>query len=310
MTTPQRPLRRIAIVGAGLAGASAATALREHGFEGQVTLFGQEPHHPYELPPLSKGILTGSADEPDWVHEPGYYADHGIDLRRDTTVTALHPDRHTVVDADGGEHGYDRLLLATGSRPRVLPALADSGVHLLRTWDDALTLRKHLSAGARVVIVGAGWIGCEVAAAARTRGAEVTVVDPLPLPLHRVLGDELGAVFRDLHSGHDVAFRFGAEVSGIDTRDGAQRVRLNDGSELGADVVVAGVGAVPRTDLAGYAGLELAAGGVAVDRALRTSDPDVYAVGDIAAHDHPRFEGRVRVEHWANAQGQGRHVAG
>ena len=305
MSTPQR----IVIVGAGLAGASAAATLRERGFDGEVTLFGREPHIPYELPPLSKGILLGKTDEPDWVHESGYYPDHGIELRSDTAITSLRPAEHTVVDDNGTEHRYDRLLLATGSRPRTLPGFDGPDVHQLRTLDDALALRGELSAGARVVIIGAGWIGCEVAAAARTLGAQVKLIDPLPLPLQRVLGDEIGAVFRDLHADHGVTLHLGVKATEIATRGGTRTVRLENGSELPADVVVVGVGAVPRTELAEQAGLELAAGGIAVDAALRTSAPDIYAAGDIAAHDHPRHEGRIRVEHWDNAKRQGTHAA-
>ncbi|GAA1775076.1 NAD(P)/FAD-dependent oxidoreductase [Actinomadura chokoriensis] len=304
MSTP----RRIVIVGAGLAGASAALALRERGFDGEVVLFGRESHDPYELPPLSKGVLVGKTDEPDWVAEPGHYADHGIDLRRDTEITALRPAEHVAVGSDGTEHRYDRLLLATGSRPRTLPGF--DGAHLVRTLDDALALREKLTADARVVILGAGWIGCEVASAARTRGADVTMADPLPLPLQRVLGTEVGAVFRDLHAEHGVTLRLGVKATGIETRGDTRVVLLDDGTELPADVVVAGVGAVPRIELAEQAGLELAAGGVAVDAALRTSSPDIFAAGDIAAHDHPRYEGRVRVEHWDNAKRQGKHAAG
>ncbi|MFI7870338.1 MULTISPECIES: NAD(P)/FAD-dependent oxidoreductase [unclassified Streptomyces] len=308
MTTAQHPPRRILIVGAGLAGASAAAALREQGFDGDVTLFGQESHDPYELPPLSKGVLLGERDEPDWVREAGYYGEHGIALRRDTTVTALRPADHVIVDADGVEHGYDRLLLATGSRPRTLPGFDGPGVHMLRTLDNALALREKLTDGARVVIVGAGWIGCEVASAARAHGAHVTMVDPVPLPLRNVLGDQVGSVFRDLHADHGVTLRLGVRARG--TRPDGRAVLLEDGSELPADVVVVGAGAVPRTELAEAAGLDLAAGGIAVDAALRTSAPDVYAAGDVAAHDHPRHEGRVRVEHWSNAKDQGTHVAG
>ncbi|MFI1753658.1 NAD(P)/FAD-dependent oxidoreductase [Streptomyces sp. NPDC020571] len=308
MTTPQRPPRRIVIVGAGLAGASAAAALREQGFDGDVTLFSREGYDPYELPPLSKGVLLGERDESDLVREAGYYDDHDIALRRDTTVTALRPADHLIVDADGAEHGYDRLLLATGSRPRTLPGFDGPGVYTLRTLDDALALREKLTDGARVVIVGAGWVGCEVASAARAHGAHVTMVDPAPLPLHQVLGDRVGAVFRDLHADHGVTLRLGVKATG--TRDGGRTVLLDDGGELPADALVVGVGALPRTELAEAAGLDLAAGGVAVDAALRTAAPDVYAAGDIAAHDHPRYEGRVRVEHWANAKEQGTHVAG
>lgn len=304
MSTP----RRIVIVGAGLAGASAALALRERGFEGEVTLFGRESHDPYELPPLSKGVLVGKTDEPDWVAESGHYADHGIDLRRDTEITALRPSEHVAVDAAGGEHHYDRLLLATGSRPRTLPGF--EGAQLVRTLDEALALREKLTDGARVVILGAGWIGCEVASAARTHGAVVSMADPLPMPLQRVLGTEVGTVFRDLHAEHGVTLRLGVKATGIETRGDTRVVLLDDGTELPADVVVAGVGAVPRIELAEQAGLELAAGGIAVDAALRTSAPDIFAAGDIAAHDHPRYEGRIRVEHWDNAKRQGKHAAG
>ncbi|MFE5259141.1 NAD(P)/FAD-dependent oxidoreductase [Streptomyces coelicoflavus] len=310
MTTSPRPPRRILIVGAGLAGASAAAGLREQGFDGDVTLFGRESHAPYELPPLSKGVLLGERDEPDWVREAGYYGAHGIALRRGTTITALRPADHVIVDADGTEHGYDRLLLAPGSRPRTLPGFDGPGVHTLRTLDDALALREKLTGGARVVIVGAGWIGCEVASAARAHGAHVTMVDPAPLPLRYVLGDRVGRVFRDLHADHGVTLRLGVGATGTGTRADGRVVLLADGGELPADVVVVGVGALPRTELAEAAGLALAAGGVAVDAALRTSVPDVYAAGDIAAHDHPRYEGRVRVEHWSNAKEQGTHVAG
>ncbi|CNG62285.1 NAD(P)H-nitrite reductase [Mycobacterium tuberculosis] len=303
MSTP----RRILIVGAGLAGASAAIALRERGFDGEVTLFGREPHAPYELPPLSKDVLLGKTDEPDWVAEAGHYADHGIDLRH-TEITALRPADRAVVDAAGGEHRYDRLLLATGSRPRTLPGF--DGAHVVRTLDDALALREKLTADARVVILGAGWIGCEVASAARGRGARVSMADPLPLPLQRVLGSEVAAVFRDLHADHGVTLRLGVKATGIETRGDTRVVLLDDGTELPADVVVVGVGAVPNIELAEQAGLELAEGGVAVDAALRTSAPDIFAAGDIAAHDHPRYEGRVRVEHWDNAKRHGAHVAG
>ncbi|MDX3399058.1 FAD/NAD(P)-binding oxidoreductase [Streptomyces sp. ME01-18h] len=310
MSTPQHPPRRILIVGAGLAGASAAAALREQGFDGDVTVFGEQSHDPYELPPLSKGVLLGERDEPDWVRRAGYWDDHGITLRRDTAVTALEPARHEIVDADGTAHGYDRLLLATGSRPRVPRGFDGPGVYTLRTLDDALALREKLTDGARVVIVGAGWIGCEVASAARARGARVTMVDPVPLPLRQVLGDQVAAVFRDLHADHGVALRLGVGATGTEVRHDGRTVLLDDGGELPADLVVVGVGALPRTELAEAAGLDLAAGAVATDAALRTSAPDVYAAGDIAAHDHPRHEGRVRVEHWSNAKEQGSHVAG
>ncbi|MGH3438178.1 MAG: NAD(P)/FAD-dependent oxidoreductase [Sciscionella sp.] len=309
MTEP----RRIVIAGAGLAGATAAAVLRERGYDGEVLLFGAERRRPYELPALSKGVMLRDTDEPDWVRAEEFYRDHHIDLRSGTEITRVRVDEHVVVDDGGAEHHYDRLLLATGSRPRRLsvPGGDRADLHVLRTLDDSLALREKLTDGARVVIVGAGWIGCEVAAAARKHGASVTVADPLPLPLRAALGDEIGEVFRGLHAEHGVDLRLGVGVEGFDgDGDVVRSVQLTDGSEVPADVVVVGVGAAPRLALAEQAGLELAGGGIAVDAALRTSAPDICAAGDIAAHDHPKYHGRVRVEHWANAKNQGEHVAG
>lgn len=306
---------RVVIAGAGLGGAAAAGALRASGFTGEIILFGAERHQPYELPPLSKALLLGETDEPDWVHESTFYAEQGIDLHTSTLISQLRPADHLVVDDTGGQWRYDRLVLATGSRPRTLPMLdGDStDVLTLRTWDDSLALRQRLTAGTRVVIIGGGWIGCEVAAAARHHDADVTVIEPLAWPLVRVLGDTIGRVFRDLHADHGVTWRLGVGVSGLDTgADGGRLVRLSDGGTVPADVVILAVGAAPNVDLAGEAGLELVAapvGGIAVDATLRTSAPDVYAVGDVAAHAHPRYHQVVRVEHWANAKDQGVHVA-
>ncbi|MET9629091.1 FAD-dependent oxidoreductase [Lentzea sp. NPDC006480] len=299
MAEPQR----IVIVGTGLAGASAAGALRDRGYGGKITMFGTEHYRPYELPALSKDVLLGKADEPAWVHEPSFYADNEIELKLGVSVLDLRPGDHSIVDSDGAVRSYDRLLLATGSRPRVLPGAQG---HVLRTIDDSLALKSNLREGRHVVIVGAGWIGCEVASAARAHGCRVTVVDPLAEPLVRVLGTEMGKMFRGLHEEHGVEFRLGTGVAGFSPSG----VRLDDGTELMPDVTVLAVGATPRLELAEAAGLELADGGVAVDATLRTSAPDVFAAGDIAAHDHPRYDGRVRVEHWANAKDQGTYVAG
>ncbi|GGU42760.1 NAD(P)/FAD-dependent oxidoreductase [Lentzea flava] len=299
MAEPQR----IVIVGSGLAGASAAGALRDRGYGGEITVFGTEHHRPYELPALSKDVLLGKAAEPAWVHEPGFYTDNEIDLRLGVSVLELRPGDHTIVDSDGAVRSYDRLLLATGSRPRVLPGAQG---HVLRTVDDSLALKPALREGRHVVIIGAGWIGCEVASAARTHGCRVTVVDPLPEPLIRVLGAEMGRMFRGLHEEHGVEFKLGTGVAAFSPSG----VVLEDGTELLPDVTVLAVGATPRLELAEAAGLDLTDGGVAVDAALRTSAPDVFAAGDIAAHDHPRYGHRVRVEHWANAKDQGTHVAG
>ena len=305
---------RIVIVGSGMAGATAAGALREQGFDGEVVVFGQEPHLPYELPPLSKDLLLGNIDEPVRVHDEGFYADKNIDLRTSTAVREIDPAERVVRDDRGGSQPYDRLLLATGSRPRTLNIAGSdlAGLHTLRTVDDSFALRSALQKGRRVVIVGAGWIGCEVAAAARTHGATVTVVDPVSLPLLGVLGEPMAEVFHRLHVEHDVDWRLGNGVAGFAGGDAVESVQLTDGTELPADLVVLGVGAAPRLELAEQAGLTLTkdvpGGGVAVDDTLRTSAPDIFAVGDIAAPQHP-VHGRLRVEHWANALDQGNHVA-
>ncbi len=304
--------RRIVIVGSGLAGASAAGALREQGFEGDVLLIGEQRHRPYELPALSKGILLGDTEDPDWVHDESFYAEKNIELRLRTRATAIHLGDRTV-DVGGATESWDRLVLATGSTPRRLrvPGADFQNIRRLRRLDDSRDLRDELTKGRRVVIVGAGWIGCEVAAAARKHGCEVTVVDPLPLPLHRVLGDTVGEVFRKMHETEGVTFRLGVGVAEYLGADGvATGVRLDDGTEVTGELLLLAVGARPRTELAHDAGLELSEGnGVDVDATLRSSAPDVYAIGDIAAHFHPRYGQRVRVEHWATAKDQGAHVA-
>jgi 3-phenylpropionate/trans-cinnamate dioxygenase ferredoxin reductase subunit len=313
MAEPQR----IVVLGTGLAGASAAGELRHKGYSGDVLLIGKDPHRPYELPPLSKGILLGDTDDPDWVHDEDFYAKHDIEIRLATKIAEIQLGDHAVIDDAGNRYPYDRLLLATGSRPRSIsvPGAELAGLRTLRSLDDSRALRAEFTPGARVVIIGAGWIGCEVAAAARKHECEVTVVERLPLPLHPILGDTVSVVFRDLHAEHGVNWRLGVGLAGF-TGDGERvtGVRLEDGTELAADVVLVAIGAVPRVELAHAAGLELSdavpGGGVNVDAGLRTSDPDVFAAGDIAAHFHPIYERRLRVEHWANAKDQGTHVAG
>ena len=302
---------RIVIIGASLAGASAAVALREQGYDGELTLIGDETDLPYERPPLSKAVLLGDANEPDWVKDEAYYADQNIALVRGTVASRIDRDRRVVVTS-GAEYGYDKLLLATGSTPRRLnvPGGDLDGLLTLRTYPDSLALRSRLTAGAAVVIVGAGWIGCEVAAAARKHGASVVMIDPLTQPLVRVVGEQVGAAFAGLHRDHGVDLRLGTGVSGFLGDGRVSGVQLSDGTSVPADTVVVGIGVIPNIALADAAGLDLADGGVAVDATLRTSDPDIYAAGDIAAHDHPKYAERVRVEHWAAAKDQGTHVAG
>ena len=275
-----------------------------------MTLIGEETHLPYERPPLSKGVLKGEADEPDWVRDADFYTAHDLTLVLGTTATRIDRDRHVVV-AGGQDYPYAKLLLATGSAARrlELPGADLPGVVTLRTLDESLALRSRFTEGARVVVVGAGWIGCEVSAAAREHGASVVMVDPLTQPLVGVLGEQVGSAFAELHRAHGVDLRLRTGVTGFVGEQAVSAVRLEGGAKVEADIVVVGVGAIPNIALADAAGLDLAAGGVAVDATLRTSDPDIYAAGDIAAHAHPRYTDRVRVEHWANAKDQGEHVA-
>ena len=278
-----------AIVGAGLAGARAAETLRAEGFDGRVVLFGAEAHLPYERPALSKGYLQGTAEAP-FVHPAEWYAEQDVDLRLGTRVTALDAAAHEVETADGDRLRYTKLLLTTGSSVR---RLADAVT--LRTLDDSDRLRAALRPGARVVIVGAGWIGLEVAAAARVAGAEVTVLEQAPAPLLAALGPETAAVFARLHVEHGVDLRCGVTVRAVKS----DAVLLDD-ETIPADLVVAGIGVTPDVDLARAAGLAVD-NGVVVDEHLRSSAPDVWAAGDVANAYHP-FAGRhVRVEHWANA---------
>ena len=300
------------IVGAGLAGATAAQALRDEGFEGRVVLVGDEVERPYERPPLSKGYLLGeSPRDKAFVHEPGWYAEHDVDLRLSTAVTKVDLYGHEVSLTDGDMLRYDALLLATGSSPRRLqvPGAELAGVHYLRRLQDSDALRAAFARSSRVVVIGAGWIGLEAAAAARAAGLDVTVVEPAPLPLLRVLGPEVAQIFADLHRDHGVDLRLGTGVAELLGADGAVTgVRLTDGSELATGLVVVGIGVTPNTRLAEDAGLAVS-DGIDVDQHLRSSDPDVYAAGDVAAAEDPRLARRIRVEHWANARHQGRTAA-
>ncbi|NES27815.1 NAD(P)/FAD-dependent oxidoreductase [Micromonospora terminaliae] len=291
------------IVGAGLAGARAAQTLREEGFDGGVVMIGDEPDRPYERPPLSKGLLTGGAEPGSvFVHDAGWYAEHGVDLRTDTRAVAVDRAAREVRLADGRHLRYDKLLLATGATPRDLaaPGAGLAGVLRLRTLADSRRIGAALVEGAHLVIVGAGWIGLEVAAAARQRGATVDVVETAALPLRRVLGDEIARVFADLHRDHGVTFHFDAEVREIRGAGRVSSVLLADGTELRADAVVVAVGVRPNTELATDAGLPVD-NGIVVDAALRTADPDIHAAGDVANAYHPLLRRHVRVEHWANA---------
>lgn len=302
----------VLIVGGGIAGGTTAARLRDEGFDGRVVLATSEPRLPSTRPPLSKDVLQGEAEPQDAVlHEPSYWDGRDVEVRTGTTVTELGPDAGVALLDDGDELAWDRLVLATGAsaRPSPVDGAALDGAWTLRDADDAVSLRAALRAAERVAVVGASWIGLEVAAAARAHDCDVTVVAPEAEPLAAVLGEQVGAAFRALHEDHGVTFRQ-AEVAGVAGDDRATGVTLADGSTLAADVVVLGTGVRPNVALAKRAGLALdaATGGVRTDAALRTSDDRVLAVGDVAAHDHPRL-GRLRVEHVEVARGHGRTAA-
>ncbi|MEV0181835.1 FAD-dependent oxidoreductase [Streptomyces sp. NPDC050625] len=293
------------IVGASLAGAKAAEALRAGGFDGRIVLLGQEQEAPYERPPLSKGYLMGKQDrETIFVHPSQWYTDNAIDLRLGITATALDPSGRTVTVSTGETVGYDKLLLATGASPRRLPVPgADlDGVLYLRSVQDSERIKDTFRHASRIAFVGGGWIGLEAAAAAREAGVEATVLERGELPLGRVLGPQIAQVFADLHREHGVDLRVSAHVSEILDRGGgkAAGVTLADGSVIEADAVVVGIGAAANTALAADAGLQVDIG-VVVDAALRTSQPDIYAAGDVASAFHPLLGKHIRVEHWANA---------
>jgi 3-phenylpropionate/trans-cinnamate dioxygenase ferredoxin reductase subunit len=300
--------RTFVIVGAGLAGAKAAQELRERGFDGRVVLVGAEPERPYERPPLSKDYLRGESErEKAHVHPAGFYEAKEIDLETGSAVAAIDPGASRVLLEGGRELAYDRLLLTMGAEPRRLPIPgADlDGIHYLRTFADADALRTRLEAGAgRVAVVGGGWIGSEVAASARQRGLEVTVIDPLALPNERIFGTEVGSFYRDVHAENGVEMRLGRGVEAFEGDRAVAGVRLSDGAQVECDFAVVGVGVAPRIELARDAGIEVE-NGIVVDEHLLTSAPTIYAAGDVANAWHPFYERRIRVEHWANALNQG-----
>jgi len=299
--------RTFVIAGAGLAGAKAAQTLREEGFDGRVVLLGAERERPYERPPLSKDYLRGETGRDKvYVHDEGFYDAHDIELRTGAEVQSLDASSREVHIAGGERLRYDRLLLATGARPRRLdlPGAQLEGIHELRTVGDSDTLRERLQAAERLVVVGAGWIGCEVAASARQMGLEVDVIEPLPVPLERVLGTRVGGVFADIHADHGARVHLGLGIAGFEGTDRVRAVRTADGESIACDLVVVGVGVSPRTEIAQRAGIEVA-DGIVVDEYLQTSVPGVFAAGDVANASHPLLRSRIRVEHWANALNQG-----
>jgi 3-phenylpropionate/trans-cinnamate dioxygenase ferredoxin reductase subunit len=295
------------IAGAGLAGAKAAETLREEGFDGHLVMIGAEPERPYERPPLSKDYLRGDAErEAIYVHPEGFYAEHDIELKLGRRAVELDLRERELVLDDGEWLHYDRLLLTTGAEPRrlAIPGSELDGVHYLRSVADCDVLRGRLDQGGSVVVVGAGWIGCEAAASARSRGLDVTVVDPQAVPLEHVLGRELGTVYRDIHLDHGVRMQLGTGVDRFEGAGAVERVHTSDGDAIDCDFVVVGVGVRPRIELAERAGIAVG-DGILADERLQTSAPGVFVAGDAAGAQHPFYGERVRVEHWANALEQG-----
>jgi len=300
-------IERVAIVGAGLAGARAAEALRKDGYDGAITLLGAEADRPYLRPPLSKEYLRGESDrEKLYVHPAAFYEDHRIDLRPSTKVREIAPASREVVVDDGGRLPFDRLLIATGARPRTLPVpgVDLAGVMTLRTVGDADAIRGAASEAERVIVIGAGWIGSEVAASLRMLDRKVVLIAPEVVPLARVLGPEVGEVYRDLHLERGVEWRPGSSVRRIIGTDRVQAVETSAGERIPADLVVVGVGVQPQTELAVSAGLTVG-DGIEVSDTLMTSAPGIYAAGDVASAWHPFYERPLRIEHWANAKFQG-----
>jgi 3-phenylpropionate/trans-cinnamate dioxygenase ferredoxin reductase subunit len=295
------------IAGAGFAGAKAAETLRQEGFDGRIALIGAEPERPYERPPLSKDYLRGDAERATiYVHPEGFYAEHDVELRLGRHAVELDLGRRELALDDGERLRYDRLLLATGAEPRrlALPGGGLDGVLYLRSVADCDALRARLDRGGSLVVVGAGWIGCEVAASARRRGLDVTVLDPQTVPLEGVLGPEVGAVYRDIHTGHGVSMLMQTHVEAFEGAGRVERVRTSAGDTIDCDFVVVGVGARPRVELAERGGIAVG-DGILVDARLESSAPGVFAAGDVANAEHPFYGERVRVEHWNNALHQG-----
>jgi 3-phenylpropionate/trans-cinnamate dioxygenase ferredoxin reductase subunit len=301
----------ILIVGASLTGAKAAEALRKEGYDGRIVIFGEEPQPPYLRPPLSKEYLRGQGElDKVFVHPEAWYDEQRIELHLSTPVRAIDPATREVVLDDGQRVAFDRLLIATGAAPRRLniPGGDLGGVHYLRTLEDADAIRDAVTAARRVVVIGGGWIGAEVAASIRQLGVSVALIADGSVLLERVLGAEVGTVYRDLHAERGVELVMHQRAVAFRGRTAIEAVETADGTRIEGDLVVVGVGAQPRMELAAGAGLDVG-DGIVVDELLQTSVPGIFAAGDVAAAWHPLLGSRLRVEHWDNARRQGRTAA-
>jgi len=299
-------MTHVVIIGAGECGARAAFALREKGFGGEITLIGAEPHLPYERPPLSKDGLA-EASLPKFIAGAARYEEARIAVLTGATAESIDRVCKTVTLSDGRSLVYDRLLLATGARPRAFPGVPENAgrVHMLRTHADALAIRAALTPGARLAVIGGGFIGLELAATARKLGAEVVLVEGSPRVLSRGVPEEIAAFVAERHRQEGVEIVCGAQIAAIEEAGDSERLLLAEGGGIEADLIVVGIGAVPNTELAETAGLAIE-NGIAVDERLCTSDPNIYAAGDCCSFPLPHYGGRrVRLEAWRNAQDQG-----
>lgn len=300
------PMEKIVIVGAGQAGGRAAQAARETGFRGEITIVGTEEHPPYERPPLSKEYLRGeSRREEAYLHPPAFYEGQEIGVLPGTLATGIDRKARSVELSSGETLDYDRLLLATGATPRWLEgAPAVEGLSTLRTLDDCDALQGRMRDGVRLLVVGGGWISCEVAASAAQSGARVTMVCAEPFPLYRVLGPELGSYYRSLHEDHGVEVLTGERLASVEGETMVTAGITESGKRLSCDALVLGLGVVPEVGLAREAGIACD-DGILANSGLRTSDPNVFAAGDAARAWHPGYCAAIRVEHWFNAEKQG-----
>ncbi|GJH17673.1 FAD-dependent oxidoreductase [Caballeronia novacaledonica] len=305
MTSP------IVIIGAGQCGARAAHALRENGWQGGIMLLGDEGIAPYERPPLSKAVLLGRKTVAECaIFKDAFFAEKGIELRLDAPVERVDRASKKVLLRDGSAIAYERLLMATGAAPRslVLPGATLEGVHMLRSVQDALTIKQVLDVGKRIVVIGAGFIGLEVAATAIVRGCVVCVLEAAPRALIRAVPEAVAQAMVDRHLRMGVDVHFDVCIERIEGTARVSGVKLADGTFIGCDAVITGIGVFPRTSLAQEAGLDID-NGIAVDETLRTSDPHIFAAGDVCSFPHPLFKRRIRLECWRNAEDQARAVA-
>ena len=299
------------VVGASLGGLRAASALRTFGFEGRITLVGDERHLPYDRPPLSKEVLTGEKEPADVVLRPApFFEEQEIELRLGSAAAGWDAESRTVILADGEELGYEAAVIATGARARTLPGTGGlPGVHVMRTVDDAKAIRSSLETARRLAVVGAGFIGSEVAASARNRGLEVDILEAAEQPLAAAVGREVGERCAALHARYGVGLRCGTGVTGVREEENQLAVETSDGSEVRCETVVVGIGVIPNVEWLEGSGVAVERGAVVCDQFLRTSLDGVYAVGDLAEWDNPRFGRRMRVEHWTNTVEQAAAVA-